>query len=326
MDAQMAGGGHVRVRPVEGAGGRIRDRHASADRIGHPAHGQRVLVHPHRSRRALHADARQGRVLPDGLGRQRAAHRTPGAERVRRAVRSGTAVRPVVLRAGQAFRPAAADLPAQLHRTVRAPDRRRRGGVRGAVAPARAVRGLVVHVRHDRVRGPADQPACVPAQPGARRGVHRAGADPVGRDLPDRGGPGRTGGPGTAGRLLPPTVRAGRGRHDPAGTAARVRRAGLPSRGRALRTPGGHDRPHSTVHKGRSGPRSSPRRPGQGYRHRHGLHLRRPHRRHLVAGAGPADPRGDRARRPAAAFGRRTGRPDGEPGAAPDRRAAHRIR
>ena len=39
-------------------------------------------------------------------------------------------------------------------------------------------------------------------------------------------------------------------------------------------------------------------RAGQGLGHRHDLHLRRPHRRHLVARARPAHPRRDRPRRP----------------------------
>ena len=39
--------------------------------------------------------------------------------------------------------------------------------------------------------GPARQPARVPAQLRAWRGLPSAGADPVGRHVPDRGGPGR---------------------------------------------------------------------------------------------------------------------------------------
>src|SRR5206468_1925807 len=54
----------------------------TADSIGLPAHGKRLLVHAHRPGGAVPADARQGGVLPDGLGRQRPAHRAPCAERV----------------------------------------------------------------------------------------------------------------------------------------------------------------------------------------------------------------------------------------------------
>src|SRR5205823_14601045 len=76
LGAQVAGGGDVRVRPVEGPGRRVRDRHSPADRIRLAAHRFGVLVHAHRSRRAVPTDARQGGVLPDGLGRQRTPDRT----------------------------------------------------------------------------------------------------------------------------------------------------------------------------------------------------------------------------------------------------------
>ena len=71
----------------------LRHRHAAADRQRIAARRPRVFVHPHRPRRALPADARQGGVLSDGLGRQRPADRTPRPELLRRAVRPVAAVR-----------------------------------------------------------------------------------------------------------------------------------------------------------------------------------------------------------------------------------------
>ena len=70
--------------------------------------------------RALPADARQVGVLPDGLGRQRPAHRAPGAELLRRALRPVAAVRPRLHPAGEA-RPQAAgpDQAPQLRRALR---------------------------------------------------------------------------------------------------------------------------------------------------------------------------------------------------------------
>ena len=56
------------------------DRHAAADRQRLAARRPRLLVHAHRRHRALPADARQGRVLSDGVGRQRPADRAPRAE------------------------------------------------------------------------------------------------------------------------------------------------------------------------------------------------------------------------------------------------------
>ena len=61
----------------------------------------------------------------------------------------------------------------------------------------------------------------VPAQPGPRRGVPLRGPHDVGRDLPDRGRPGRAGGPGLSGPLppgrLPPDGRTARSTSRPPG-------------------------------------------------------------------------------------------------------------
>ena len=96
--------------------------------------------------------------------------------------------------------------------------------------------------------------------------------------------------------------------HGPAGdvlietTAARadrqLRRPGRPSRRRALPAAVRHDGAHPAVR--RRGPRRRPpaRRPREGHRHRHDLHVRRHHRRHVVARARPADAQRDRPRRP----------------------------
>ena len=170
--------------------------------------------------------------------------------------------------------------------------------------------------------------------------------DAVGRRLPDRGGPGRAGGPGGAGayhRLAfrRPDGGAGRDRDDPARTAARLRGAGRPSRRRAVRRLIG-----TTVHtplfgvRG-AGARAPAGRPGQGHGHRHGLHVRRHHRRHLVAGPA-ACPRGRCSAGTAGCWpcpppgwdhhaGRRppptaAGGQDGRAGPAADRRAAPRVR
>ena len=77
---------------------------------------------------------------------------------LRRALRPVAAVRPGVAATGRPGRRrdagSDADLPAQLRRAVRAADRRRRAGLRGAVAAARAVGGLVADVHDDRPDGP----------------------------------------------------------------------------------------------------------------------------------------------------------------------------
>ena len=124
-------------------------------------------------------------LLPDGLGRQRPADRAPGAELLRRALRPVAALRPGLRAAGDSRTPKKpiADLPAQLHRAVRAAHRRGREGLRGALAPARPVGRLDAALRHHRRRLPRRVAAGVPAQPRARRGLPGRGADPVGRDF-----------------------------------------------------------------------------------------------------------------------------------------------
>ena len=99
-----------------------------------------------------------------------------------------------------------------------------------------------------------------------------------------------------------------RDRDDAAGADSRLRRARRASRRRAVpaavRAGGGH----AAVRRARAGAGASAGRSREGQRHRDDLHLRRHHRRDLVARAGPAGARGDSAGRHAAA---------GAPGAAP---------
>ena len=95
------------------------------------------------------------------------------------------------------------DLAPQLHRAVRAADRRGREGLRGALAPPRPVGRLVADLPDHRRRRPARQPARVPAQPRPRRGLPVRGPDPVGRHLPHRRRPGRARGPRAARRVPP---------------------------------------------------------------------------------------------------------------------------
>ena len=86
-------------------------------------------------------------------------------------------------------------------------------------------------------------------------------------------------------------------RHDPARAAAGVRGAGRPSRRRALPRPVGQPRDHAAVRRPRAGAGASARRSREGQRHRDDLHLRRPHRRHLVARAEAAGAGGDPGQR-----------------------------
>ena len=209
VDGPLGGRRRLPLRSHADARRGLLDRHAAADGQRLAARRPRVLVHAHRRHRALPADARQGGVLSDGMGRQRAADRAPRAELLRRALRSVAAVRPGVRAAGQARQAADLGVAAELHRAVRAADRRGREGVRAPVAVPRPVGRLVDDLRDDRPAGAARVAAGVPAPAAARPRVPARSADAVGRRLPDRGGAGRARGSRAAGRVPPHPLRAG---------------------------------------------------------------------------------------------------------------------
>ena len=230
--------------------------------------------------------------------------------------------------------------PAQLRRAVPRAVGRGREGLRGPVQAARAVGRLDADLRDDRRPRPAGRPAGVPAQPGPRRGVRHRGADALGRRLQDRRGAGRARRPRAARRLPPDRLRhagrrAGVHRDDPPRADPGLRGAGGPPRRRALPAAVRHDGDDAAVRRRGAGARPRAGRPGQGLGHRDDLHLRRHHRRHLVARARPAGAqhrrprrpdRADAARRRGAGALRRAGRQDREAGAEAHRRAARRLR
>ncbi len=81
---------------------------------------------------------------------------------------------------------------------------------------------------------------------------------------------------------------------------ARVRGAGRPPRRRALPAAVRLAGAHAAVRCERAGARAPPRRSREGVGHRDDLHVRRPHRRHVVARAEPACPPDRRLGRPRA--------------------------
>ena len=290
MGRRLGGGGDLPLRrhrhPLRG----LLHRHPPAHGVGVAPHGLCLRLRADRRHRPLPAHAGLEGLLPDGLGRQRAADRTPGAELLRGALRPLAALRPGLLlarRAGQGRRPGE---PAELHRAVRRAHGGGRAGLRGAVAAHRALGRLGPHLRHHRRAQPAHQPTHVPAQPGARRGLLLGGPHPVGRRLPDGRGPGRDGGPREGGRLPPAALRRHGDRDHPARAGRRLRGAGRPPRRRALRGAVRHDRAHPALRGGGAGAGPPPGRAGQGLGHRHDLHVRRRDRRGVVARARPADP------------------------------------
>ena len=93
VDGALGRGRRLPLRSDAAARRGLLDRHAAAHGQRLAARRPRLLVHAHRRRRALPADARQGRVLSDGMGRQRPADRAARAELLRRPLRSVAALR-----------------------------------------------------------------------------------------------------------------------------------------------------------------------------------------------------------------------------------------
>ena len=268
----------------------------------------RLLVHPHRLRRPLPAHAGPRGLLPDGLGRQRPQRRAPGPAPHRHPLRPVAALRPRL--------PAAREGVAR--RTSRSPSA-------GPTSSSCAARSSSSSRRPTSTCGPTSAcrstgtTATAPSAP-RRRASQRGFLRLLARDLAyrseaptlwdvdfrtavaqaeleDREIPGayhklRFRGPrrrGPVDRHHPPRAAAGlRGPRRP------PRRRALPAAVRARR------RTHAAVR--RRGPDRRPRagRPRQGHRHRHDLHLRRHHRRHVVARARPRAAARGPARRPAA--------------------------
>ena len=135
----MGRGGHLPLRPRRHARRGVLHRHAAADRVGIAAHGIGLRLRPDRRHRPLPAHAGLDALLPDGLGRQRAADRATGPERLRGDLRPLAPLRPrlhAARGAGQGRRPGQ---PAQLRRALPPAHGRGRAGLRGPVAARRAL-------------------------------------------------------------------------------------------------------------------------------------------------------------------------------------------
>ena len=226
----------LRPHPLAGRG--VLDRHPAAHRQRLAAPGPRLLLHPDRRDRPVPAHARPGRLLPDGLGRQRPADRAAGPAALRGPLRPVAALQAVLRAPRVAVAAAHRRLPAQLHGALQPAHHGGRAGLRGGLPPPGAVGRLVADLCHRRRAGPAGLPAGVPAPAGQGPGLPGRRPDPVGGRLPHRRRPGRAGGPRGRGHVLPAALRRrGRGRHHPARAAGRLRRPGRPPRRRPLQPP-----------------------------------------------------------------------------------------
>ena len=156
--------GHLRLRPHARPRRGVLHRHAAADGQRIAARRPRVFLHPHRHHRPLPADARQGGVLPDGMGRQRPADRAARAELLRRALRSVAAVRRrrSCRRRQPAKQPISVSRPNFIELCTRLTVEDEKV-VRASVAASRPVGRLVDDLRHHRQAGAARVAADVPA-------------------------------------------------------------------------------------------------------------------------------------------------------------------
>jgi valyl-tRNA synthetase len=153
----------------------------------------------------------------------------------------------------------------------------------------------------------ATSPAARPTRPRRPR---------CGTSLPHRRGAGRARGPRAPGayhRIGVPYPTAEKVHIETTRpSCSRVRRARRAPGRRALPAAVRHHGDHAAVRRRGAGGRPPAGRPREGLRHRDDLHLRRPHRRHLVARARPADAPGHRLGRPLPARDPRVGvRPAG---------------
>ena len=140
---------------------------------------------------------RQEHRLPDGLGRQRPAHRAAGPELPRHPLQPAPALRPR-LEADRRRPRQGGDrggLAPQLHRGVQPGHRRGREGLRAPVAAARPVDRLERALHDHRRPLPPGLPALLPRPGGSGQGLPDRVAHHVGRRLRDRGRAGRGRGP-----------------------------------------------------------------------------------------------------------------------------------
>ena len=197
------------------------------------------------------------------------------------------------------------DQPAQLRRAVRAARRGGRAGLRVAVAHPGPLGRLVAALHDDRPQGAEGQPdarSCA-TSPAARPTSRRR--RPCGTS-PSRP-PSRRPSSRRATTPAPTTASRSTGRGDGEPVYIETTRPELiPSVVALIAHPDderyqplfGTTVTSSGLRRRDPGPRPPGRRDGQGRRHRDVLHVRRPHRRHVVARAQPARAHRDRSRRP----------------------------
>ena len=291
MDAALGGVAASTGSPPAAARRGLLDRHAAAD-------GQRiaprrpcVLVHPHRSSSPVFSGcaARPSSIRWDGTTtacRPSAACRTTtacAAIRLSRTIRRSAA--------GAAAQAAAVSVAAELHRALRSADEGGRKGFEHLWQTLGPVRRLVDDLRDHRQAGAARVAADVPASAASAVSPTRSKRRRCGTSIsrpPSRRPSSRTArcraritGSSSSGPDSVDCVR--RNRHDASGADSGLCRAGRASRRSPVPAALRQGRRNAAVRRAGAGPRAHACRSRKGQRHRDDLHLRRRHRRHLVA-------------------------------------------
>ena len=242
MGPAVGGRRDLPLRPLPRPRRGVRHRLAAADGQRLAARRACPVLHAHRPGGPLPADAGAQRVLPGGLGRQRAADRAPGAAGLRGALRAHPAVRPGLQPTVHSGPEAAgAGEPARLRRAVpasRARPTRRRSRRCGAGSGFRWTGRWHTPPSTSGPGAPrswpssATWPAAMPTGPTDRRSGTSTSAPRWRR----RSSPtARWTAPGA------PSRSAGHCGHHAAGAAAGLRRRGGAPVGRALRRPDRRD-------------------------------------------------------------------------------------
>ncbi len=230
----LGGRRHLPLRPHEDARRGVLDRHPASDGERIAAHRARDVVLAHRPHGPLPADARQGGLLPDGVGRQRPQRGAPRPAGHRHDRRPDPPLRPGLpaAREGRPQGPSHPGQPAELHRPLRAGGPAVRSGVPRAVGHPRALGRLGPHLHLDRSQGRPHLAARVPAPRGPRPRLPERVAHAVGRRHAHVRRPGRARRPrdrrGVPQDGVHGTRRSPADRHDPARAPRRVRGRGRP--------------------------------------------------------------------------------------------------
>ena len=190
----VGGRRHLPLRPHEDPRRGLLHRHAAAHGERRAAPRARVQLHAHRPHRPLPAHARQGGLLPDGLGRQRPQRRAPRPARHR--ARSSTPPFPTTpTSAAREGRPEGPRRSRSAGPTSSSCARRSsRSSRRSTTSSGRPSGCRSTGTTPTRSIGPKaarTSPARVPAPRGARPRLPQRVADAVGRRHAHVGGPGR---------------------------------------------------------------------------------------------------------------------------------------